>query len=263
MTPEEALAVLADRPEATCVVTDFDGTLSPIVARPEDAAPLPGAPEALGRLAGRFGRVAVVSGRPATFLSERLGLAGGVPDHLFVVGLYGLESLGPHGEVVVAPDAEQWRDAVALAADEAEADGPAEMGVERKGLTVTLHWRRAPGAEGWAKDFAERAAGRLGLAAHLARASVELRPPVAVDKGTAVESLVAGFEVACFAGDDLGDLPAFAALDRFAAGGGRAVKVGVRSSEAPSELLAAADVTVDGPQEVLALLGQLAERAGG
>ena len=58
-------------------------------------------------------------------------------------------------------------------------------------------------------------------------------------------------------GDDAGDLPAFAALDRFAAAGGTALRVAVASDEAPPELLAAADLLVDGPEGVVALLRQL------
>ena len=58
-------------------------------------------------------------------------------------------------------------------------------------------------------------------------------------------------------GDDLGDVPAFATLDRMEAAGARVVRVAVRSDEAPSELLDRADVVVDGPAGALALLREL------
>ncbi|HZU72510.1 MAG TPA: trehalose-phosphatase [Acidimicrobiales bacterium] len=245
------------------MVTDFDGTLAPIVPVPEDARPLPGAADVLVDLAASYARVAVVSGRPAAFLARHLGLYGegaGAPANLSVSGIYGLEALGPDGSVEVVAEAEAWRSAVEAATAEARASSPAGAGVEPKGLSVTLHWRTAPAAEGWAADFVATAGSRWGLVAHPARMSVELRPPLAIDKGTVVERLTAGFEAACFLGDDRGDLPAFAALDRLGRGGALVVKVGVRSPEAPPELLGAADLVVDGPEGALELLRRLAAR---
>ena len=259
---DEAVAALAAHPSATCVVTDFDGTLAPIVADPDAARPLPGAPATLARLAARFGRVAVVSGRPAAFIGTHLGLSSPLPDNLRVVGIYGLESLGSHGGVVVHPGAEEWRAVVAEAADRAEAAAPAGVQVERKGLSVTLHWRGVPTGRGWAEEFAREAAAALGLAAHPAKSSCELRPPLAVDKGSAVAELAAGFSAACYLGDDLGDLPAYAALDRLRESGAVAVKVAAAGPEVPAEVVGAADLVVDGPEAALAFLEDLADRAG-
>ena len=87
--------------------------------------------------------------------------------------------------------------------------------------------------------------------------SFELHPPVAVDKGTALRDLTAGLAAVCFMGDDVGDLPAFRALDDLAAGGVTSVRIGVRSEEAPRELLDAVDLVVDGPEGVRDLLAQL------
>src|SRR5207253_118251 len=97
---------------------------------------------------------------------------------------------------------------------------------------------------------------RLGLDQLQTRAAVELRPPVAIDKGSAVSTLIEGFAVAAFAGDDTGDLPAFAALARAEADGrvARAVRIGVRSPEMPAALPDAVDCLVDGPPGLLDLL---------
>src|SRR5690606_10224881 len=95
-----------------------------------------------------------------------------------------------------------------------------------------------------------------------ARMSIELHPPIAADKGTALESLVDDLEAVCFIGDDMGDLPAYDALDRLAARGVQAVRVAVASSEAPPELIERADLVLDGPPEVLAFLRRLAGGAG-
>jgi trehalose 6-phosphate phosphatase len=91
--------------------------------------------------------------------------------------------------------------------------------------------------------------------------SFELHPPVAIDKGTAVQALVTGDEAACFVGDDRGDLPAFDTLDRLEARGVAVLRVAVASAEAPSDLIERADLVVDGPYAVLDLLRQLASDA--
>ena len=247
-------------PASACVVTDFDGTLSPIVDDPARARPLPGAAAVLTRLARVFGCMAVVSGRPVSFLLGQLGPLD--PDApLRLVGLYGLEGAEPPDRVVVAPEAEQWRRVVAKAADRADGEAPEGVTIERKGLSVTLHWRGSPRSEDWARRFADRVATEDGLAPHPAKMSIELRPPLEVDKGTAVAGLASGFRTACFIGDDLGDLPAFAALDRLVAEGrlSAAAKVAVGGDETPPEMLEAADLTVAGPEEALALLAGLAD----
>ncbi len=91
----------------------------------------------------------------------------------------------------------------------------------------------------------------------MARRSLELHPPVDADKGTAISALADGLEAVCYLGDDRGDLAAFAALDQLAGRGVATVRVAVRSDEAPPELLAAADVVVEGPPGALALLRTL------
>jgi trehalose 6-phosphate phosphatase len=131
----------------TALCLDFDGTLAPIVDDPEAAAPLPGTPELLGRLAGRFAAVALVSGRPAAWLAGRAAARG-----VRYLGLYGLEEI-VDGRVVVAPEAEQVRPAVRAALRELAAD-PAVVAagayVEDKGLSVGVHLRRVADPGGWA-----------------------------------------------------------------------------------------------------------------
>lgn len=239
------------------MLSDFDGTLSPIVLDPAAAGPLAGVVDTLHALAGRFGRVAIVSGRPVSFLADRLELASRPPSGLFLSGLYGIERFdsGVHS---IDEQALGFRTAVARVADLADAAVPPGVGVERKGLSVTLHIRTAVDQEDWARSWSEVAAAAHGLVVHEGRLSFELRPPVAVDKGTVVASLLEGVSVACFLGDDVGDLPAFAALaDHAATTGATIARVGVRSSEAPPELLEACDVVVDGPAGSLALLRRL------
>ena len=248
-----ALDVLRSAPDRTGVITDFDGTLSPIVLDPAAAMPLPEVPHVLAALGRTYGRVAVVSGRPAAFLLDRLGPLAGVR----MVGLYGLE-WAEGATVVEHTDAARWRDVITAVVGEADAAAPPGVTVEPKGLSVTLHVRSVPQLGDWALQWATLAAERHGLVIHPARKSVELRPPVPVDKGSVVEDLLTGLGAGCFMGDDIGDLPAFDALDRLAAGGLAAVRVAVRSAEAPPELLRRADVVLDGPIGALGLLEELA-----
>ena len=250
---DDRLAPWLERPEHAGVLTDFDGTLAPIVDDPAEAIPLPGAAAVLARLAGRYALVAVISGRPVAYLIDRLGTPAG----LVLVGLYGLERLRD-GRIVEHPEAARWRsvvDRVAVAADDA---APKGVHVERKGLSVTVHFRTAPGQSGWAEGWAERAAAATGLVVHPGRRSVELRPPVDADKGTVVDDLVPGLEAVCFLGDDRGDLAAFAALDRMAHRGINTLAVVVDSDESTLELRNSADLMVSGPAGALALLETLA-----
>jgi trehalose 6-phosphate phosphatase len=250
------------------VVTDFDGTLAPIVEDPATARPFPGTAALLTRLARRFGVVAVVSGRPAGFLVEHLvtagtaGTAGAVPgaEGVHLIGLYGLESAAAGGGVVVEPAAEPWRAVVAEVAGRLRADAPAGVGVESKDLAVTVHWRRAPAAAGWAADRVAAEAGRSGLVAHPGRRSLELRPPLAIDKGTVLRRIIGSCSAGCYLGDDLGDLPAFTALSDWAATDGRVgVAVAVIDEETAPGVAALADLTVTGPESAVGLLAWLAD----
>jgi trehalose 6-phosphate phosphatase len=259
------------------------------VADPDAARPLPDAVGALHRLVGRIGLVAVVSGRPVAFLQgalpesivgdgrpgasgARSGL-GGEPETggdaqavgwLLLIGQHGLERVaGGRREVDarVAP----WREAVAAAARDAEAE-LRDLVVERKGdIAVNLHWRLVPDRAAAGEALGRRLAESSGLSAFPMRMGVELRPPVPVDKGTVVAELAAGRHAALFAGDDHGDLAAFAALDGLVADGrlDHAVRVAVRSEEAPAALLEAADYQVDGPAGLAALLARIADSLPG
>ena len=229
-----------------------------MVADPGTARPLPGAARVLGDLAEHFGLMAVVSGRPASFLYEHLG-GGNHSANLRLVGLYGLEWVGPSGGVETTLEAQSWRGVVAEAADRAESKAPAGARIERKGLTVTLHWRENPGHEAWAVRQAARLSEETGLAVHPAKMSVELRPPIQLDKGTVLVRLAEGFATLVYLGDDVGDLPAFAALDGLARGGVGTVKVAVHGPDSPKAVLDAADLVLSNPEEVLSLFQELAE----
>jgi trehalose 6-phosphate phosphatase len=249
------LRPLCERPAEAALFVDFDGTLAPIVDDPAAARPLQGATEVLAALARRYGLVAVVSGRPVAYLLEALDHPPGVA----MAGLYGMEAAAAGGAVETRPDAAAWRPVVDEVTRLAQGEVPAGAEVEPKGLTVTLHWRRNPAAEEWARSFCERATARTGLVVQPGRMALELRPPVADDKGTVVRAMGRGHAaVACF-GDDLGDLPAFGALEELARTGVAVARVAVVDAESPPEVALAADLVVEGPEGALDLLARLAE----
>jgi trehalose 6-phosphate phosphatase len=240
------------------VCLDYDGSLAPIVADPAAARVLPAARDALERLVPLVARVAVVSGRPAGFLAEHVGLAG-----VIYAGIYGLERWeGDPASGHAVPDRRvaDWSATIGQVADAATTALPGVF-VERKGeVALTLHWRTAPACAAEAEVWADAAAVRHGLAVVPGRLAVELRPPVPVDKGTTVTEIARGAAAVLFAGDDSGDLPAFAALRVLAARGevAHTVGVGVRSDESPAAI-AEQDVVVEGPAGLSELLGALAD----
>jgi trehalose 6-phosphate phosphatase len=234
---DDPLATLSEDPRRAAILLDVDGTLAPIVERPEDARVPDDTRREVARLAGRYALVACVSGRPGHEVERMLSVPG-----VAIVGEHGLE---------LAPEAERWAETVAAFAS--TVDWPAE----RKRLSLSFHFRRADD-EAAARAYLERVAEgaeREGLVPRWGRMVLEVRPPVAADKGTAVRALVtqAGVDRGLYAGDDTTDLDAFRGLDGLA----HAVRVAVDSGEAPDALVAAADVVVDGPDGVLALLRAL------
>jgi trehalose 6-phosphate phosphatase len=241
-----SIEALAAEPARAGVFLDFDGTLAPIATRPQDVVPAPGATEVLMALAGRFGVVAVITGRPTADIAERVGVPG-----IRYVGLYGLES-GP-----ARFDPEPLREPL-----RALAEGVPGAWVEPKGLSLAVHYRLAddPGAarEVLAATLPSLVAG-TGFELIEGKKVFEVVPAGESRKGGALRRLVAetGAEAGLYAGDDLADLEAFTALDALSGTGFLGTKVAVGGPEAPPELLRAADLTVEGPPGLVELLASL------
>jgi trehalose 6-phosphate phosphatase len=229
---------LAEEPLRAAILLDVDGTLAPIVPRPEDARVPPETQAELRRLHARYGLVACVSGRAGDDARRVVG----VPE-LVYVGNHGLE---------LAPEAPVW--AARLRQFLPRVDWPR---IEDKGLSASLHYRDATDEEGAQAALAEVAAEarREGFTTRWGRKVLEVLPPLAADKGTAIRRLLEErrLDRALYAGDDATDLDAFAALN----GLDRAMRIAVASAEGPSALVDAADVVVTGPPELLELLREL------
>lgn len=236
------------------IAFDFDGTLAPIVDDPDNAAPIEDVAAALERLTARFGEVAILSGRPIEFLERWFP----EPSAVTLVGLYGLQCRR-FGEREDHPTSGVWRETIADVAGLARLHGPDGMDIEEKGLSITLHYRRQPDLGTAVVEWAEEIAAPAGLRARPARMSVELHPPIDEDKGTVLHRL-AGFHTGpvLFAGDDVGDVPAFDALGGLAAAGRPVLAIVVDGPEVPSTLRRRADLLVDGPAEVADIVLSLA-----
>jgi trehalose 6-phosphate phosphatase len=235
----DPLAPLREAPGRSALIFDVDGTLAPIVPRPELAAVPPETRGQLERLASTYLLLAFVSGRPGTEAERIVGVAGAR-----YVGNHGLE-LNALAQTF-APAIAAFRDSV-------------DLDAEDKGLTLTYHFRSAED-EAAARAELEEVAARAqaaGLVPRWGRKVLEIRPEVEADKGTAVLALVqeSGAERALYAGDDTTDLDAFRALA--AAGLEHVVRIAVDSAEAPPALTKAADLVVPGPEALATLLARL------
>lgn len=254
-------ALLAD-PGRAVIGLDFDGTLAPIVADPEQARAHPEAVAALAALAPKVASVAVITGRPAE-VAVRYGGFADVPglEHLTVLGHYGAERWDAATGKVTAPEPHPGVAAV-RAALPSLLDGTGAWIEEKGGRAVAVHTRRAPDPQATFDTLRApltALATEHGLIVEPGRLVLELRPP-GMDKGVALLTHVHDLSAASvlYAGDDLGDLPAFTAVDTLRTTGTPGLLVCSGSDEVP-ELNNRADLVVKGPEGVVALLKQLAE----
>ncbi|WP_131740335.1 trehalose-phosphatase [Actinomadura roseirufa] len=262
MTPAGAdgLAAIRADPAGAVLGFDFDGTLAPIVPDPAAARAHPGAAPALARLAARTAAVVVITGRPAALAVEYGGF-GGI-DGLVVLGQYGLERWESGELTVPEPPPGVAAARAKLPGVLAAAGAPPETFVEDKGQALAVHTRRCAEPEvalERLRGILAALAERTGLVVEPGRLVLELRPP-GMDKGRALRSFVAGRSArpsaVLFAGDDLGDLAAFGAVEELRAEGVPGVTVCSGSAEVTA-LAERADLIVDGPEGVVEFLGAL------
>jgi trehalose 6-phosphate phosphatase len=243
------LEVLRQQPAA--LVTDIDGTISPIAPTPFEAAVHTEALQALEWLTDLLDAVAVVSGRAPADCQAMVGLG-----QLTYVGNHGLERI-VRGAPWTHPVAEAARPAIAAALEEIQAgvyaagDAPWLI-IENKGVTGTVHYRLAEDPEAAAallNPLAAVAAERHGLRVVPGRMILELRPALSLNKGTAIRDLVTelGLRGVVFFGDDVTDVDGFVALRALREEGLAAtLSVGVLSAETPEVVAQSVDLHVTG-----------------
>jgi trehalose 6-phosphate phosphatase len=257
----EALEQIRSDPARAAVLLDIDGTLAPIVRHAADAH-VPEATRALLiEIARIYGLVGCVSGRPAATARQIVAIGT-----IAYIGNHGGELLRPRAaRVEVDPELAAWTARVRSFAAHALTSEHQRLRVrgEDKGAIAAFHWRGAPDEEA-ALEALQEIAGRAqeeGFKVHWGRKVLEVRPPVALDKGLGIAALLRGSGVttALYVGDDRTDLDAFRALRRLVESGrlASAVCAAVGSDEAPAELTLEADLTVDGTGGVRELLEAL------
>lgn len=199
------------------VMLDVDGTLAPIASRPEEATVPPETRRLVAALAARDGvHVALVSGRAAVVARRMVSVA-----NVWAIGNHGFEITGPDGEELVDPQVAPYRPVMAQAARKLTAQVAHVPGVifEDKTWTHSIHYRLAeqtvvPRLRAAIEDTAKQ----LGLKVTEGKLVLEVRPPLRVDKGTAVLTLAHRLDglratsSLIFIGDDRTDEDAFRAL---------------------------------------------------
>jgi trehalose-phosphatase len=250
----QLVAPLIADPRHGAVVCDIDGTLAPIESRPDQARVPVATLKLLERLASTFSLVACVTGRAAAEARLMIPVEG-----VAIAGNHGLE-VWRDGAAKLEPRAAKYLDAMRAAVVMVENDGVLQeygCSVEDKGITFSVHFRNSPRADHATRYLEAQIVPkleRMGLAANFGRMVLEVRPPIPVNKGTGVRALRGRRAISqlLFAGDDRSDLDAFAEAT---------IRIAVASRESPPELIAAADGVLQGPAQVVELLGYLADAA--
>lgn len=204
-----------------------------------------GAVDAVKALVPVFGLVAVVSGRPTDEVRSLLGVEG-----VHYEGSYGI------GVAAAAPT-----DLPLAEVEQASAATPGSM-VEPKGVSVAVHYRGCSDTRAARESLLPRLrsiAAESGFELVEGKMVIELVPVGLSHKGDVVRRLVGGGDLRAvlYAGDDLPDLAAFAALDELAGDDVSVLKVAVRGEETPEDLSDAADAVVEGPGGLVELLRSL------
>ncbi len=254
---ELADAALAAEPSG--LLTDFDGTLSPIISDPMRSQLVDGAAGALERLARRLAVVAVVTGRAPLDARRMTGVPG-----ILIAGNHGTEWLEP-GSDEPASSAEIAAARAGVAEVLRRVPALPGVTVEDKGSTASVHFRNAPDPDA-ALPAILAALGDVepqGLRIGHGRQIVELRPLAVGDKGTATHAIVERFGLrgVVVMGDDVTDLDMFAAIDEGRRAGrlnGVIVGVGGSDHEVPREVVEASDAMLADPAEAAAFLEGLA-----
>jgi len=249
--------ILAHRPCG--LLTDIDGTISPIAPTPDAARVTLAAQTQLRRLAQHIELVAAISGRAAADAARMVGLP-----ELTYVGNHGLEVW--HDNISEPlPEAQPYAAVIAEVLDLAQAQ-VLLRGVlfENKGVTASVHYRQADDPAAAQEQLGivlEKLAATHGLRLTQGRMVWELRPPLDVNKGTAVRWLIEqhGLRSVIFVGDDRTDADAFAALRMLREQQHcHTLNIGVVGPDTPTIVRELADVLVEGVAGVEQALAELA-----
>jgi trehalose 6-phosphate phosphatase len=264
----EALEPLRSDPAHAAVLLDIDGTLAPIVRHAADAHVPEATRTLLIEISKRYRLVGCVSGRRAATARQIVAIGS-----IAYIGNHGGELLRPGAtRPELDPELTAWSERIRGFARRVYTPEHqrARVRSEDKQAIAAFHWRGAPDEQAAAKmvrEIAERAEAE-GFAVHWGRMVLEVRPPLALDKGLGVSALLQSaaaldgappLKSALYVGDDSTDIDAFRALRELVDAGTLqlAVRVAVGSEETPPALLEQADLVIEGQSAVRGLLEAL------
>lgn len=243
------------------IISDFDGTLSDFVDTATEAHIAEENAEALDMLAQKVKLVALVSGRGVADLRSRFERSW-----LRYYGNHGLDRWY-EDRVQIVPAVQEWIPSLTKMLAEFTVPNVPGVFVENKGATATIHYRRAPDPPAMRKRLLEALqplCARYGFILSEGRYIWEIKPPVSLTKGTAVQALIEDNRLngVIFLGDDVTDLSAMAYLQSLRDKEDvQAVSVGVVYADSePPGMRALCDVTAQGPHDVSRLLFWIAEQ---
>lgn len=253
--------VLQERPAG--LFLDIDGTLAPLHPDPTAVTITAAVQQAIASLTERM-EVVVLSGR-ATADSRRI--VGS--DAVTYVGNHGSQWLRD-GRESVLPAAQEFVPRMHQIATDALVRFADLLGiyVEDKGPSISIHYRTVadrPAAAAAIDRFIDEHPAAVGLRHSSGKLVKEVRPPIDINKGTAVITVVEerGLRAAVMLGDDITDVDAFRAITRMRdAGRIRGLSIGVLSAGTPGEVLGATDYSLADTDAVERLLAWLAELGG-
>lgn len=266
------IEAFVENPGGALLAFDFDGTLAPIVDDPEDSRLHEGSAEVLAGLGDVVGQVAIITGRGVDAvrrlgrLDGRMGLSSVV-----VLGQYGVERWdAATGELrhpeVPAGIAKAWAELKALVSAMKESGDDVDgLYLEDKGRAIGIHTRRTQDSEAMIERLKEpvrQLAERHDLVLEPGRSVLEIRAS-RQDKGDALREMVEEVKpsIVAMVGDDLGDIPAFEAIEELQLAGLICARV-VSASAEQTTLDSHADIRCEGPDGVAEWLADLASRLG-
>ena len=239
------------------LITDIDGTIGEIAPLPAEAEVHPECKDQLSRLVGRLSLVAAISGRPVLEAKEMVGVDG-----MVYIGNHGLERW-QNGVTEYVQDAEEYRAKVAAARQGLmDLTSIENLYMEDKGVALAIHYRNCPDRQQARQSILKQIEGARsskGFKIVEGKMVVDLRPPVEVNKGSAVKDLIRDYRLrgGLYLGDDASDIDAFRVIHKEGF-----VAVGVLGDETPVEVVREADYTLSGVSDVARFLKWLVEAVG-
>ena len=244
------------------LITDVDGTISPTAPTPQQAEVSPLCRQYLSTLCNHLALVAAISGRPATGVRNMIEIDG-----MVYIGNHGLERWAK-GHSEFSKNVQDYSRVIKSAIKELTSLLSIEgISIEDKGITATIHYRLCPEPQLVEREIisaVEASPQASSLRIIKERMAIDLLPPVKVNKGTAILDLIQEYNLqgGIYLGDDITDIDAFRAIHTACRDlSFQGFAIGILSPEMPEKLVAEADFTLNGVNDVESFLKWMSQDA--